>query len=92
MSDFTSALRQRVVEAQRSLVEARETGDDYLVQLSLGQIESLARLAAENQVTVDGIEESLAPYGLSMPTNPATAGRSGHGVVDLDPSRLNVSP
>jgi hypothetical protein len=67
MSDFTSELRQRVAEAQRSLVEARETGDDYLVQLSLGQIESLARLAVDNQVSLDGVEESLAAYGLATP-------------------------
>ena len=65
MSDFSTELRQRVVEAQRSLAEARETGDDYLVQLSLGQIESLARLATDNQVSVDGVAESLAPYGLA---------------------------
>jgi hypothetical protein len=65
MSDFSTELRQRVVEAQRSLAEARETGDDYLVQLSLGLIESLARLATENQITVDGVAESLAPYRLT---------------------------
>src|SRR4051794_39290211 len=65
VSDFSTELRQRVVEAQRSLTEAREAGDDYLVQLSLGQIESLARLATENQVSVDGVAESLAPYGLA---------------------------
>ena len=65
MSDFSTKLRQRVVEAQRSLTEARETGDDYLVQLSLGLIESLARLATENQITVDGVAESLAPYRLT---------------------------
>jgi hypothetical protein len=62
VSDFSSELRQRVVEAQQSLAEARESGDDYLVQLSLGQIEALAHLATENQVSVDGLAESLAPY------------------------------
>ncbi len=78
MSDFTTELRQRVAEAQRSLVEARDSGDDYLVQLSLGQIESLARLAAENQVDVDGVEESLSAHGL------ATPGRGLPRVVDLE--------
>lgn len=65
MSDFSTELRLRVVEAQRSLAEAQENGDDYLVQLSLGRIESLARLANENQISVDGVAESLAPYGLA---------------------------
>jgi hypothetical protein len=64
MSDFTTELRLRVVEAQQSLAEARETGDDYLVQLSLGQIESLARLASDNQINVDGVAETLASYRL----------------------------
>jgi hypothetical protein len=65
MDDFSRELRLRVTEAQRSLAEARETGDDYLVQLSLGQIESLARIATDNQVSVDGLTESLAHYGLA---------------------------
>jgi len=65
MSDFSTELRLRVAEARRSLAEAREAGDDYEVQLSLGQIESLARLATDNQVSVDGVAESLAPYGLA---------------------------
>jgi hypothetical protein len=64
MSDFTTELRLRVVEAQQSLAEARETGDDYLVQLSLGQMESLARLASDNQISVDGVAETLASYRL----------------------------
>ncbi|HST82459.1 MAG TPA: hypothetical protein VLL08_12055 [Kineosporiaceae bacterium] len=65
MDDFSRELRLRVTEAQQSLAEARESGDDYLVQLSLGQIESLARLATDNQVRVDGVAETLAPYGLA---------------------------
>jgi hypothetical protein len=84
MSDFTSELRQRVAEAQRSLAEAGETGDDYLVRLSLGQIESLARLAAENQVTVDGVEESLSAHGL------ATPGAGVPRVVELRSTRIDA--
>jgi hypothetical protein len=67
MSDFTSELRQRLAEAQGSLAEARETGDDYQVQVSLGQIESLARLAVDNHVIVEGVAESLAAHGLTTP-------------------------
>jgi hypothetical protein len=63
MSDFTTELRLRVTEARDSLLEARQSGDDYLAQLWLGQIESLARLASENQISVDGVAEALAPYG-----------------------------
>ena len=34
--------------ARRSLSEARVEGDDYLIQVRLGEIESLERLAAEH--------------------------------------------
>jgi hypothetical protein len=61
-TDFSAELRLRVAEAQASLVEGRENGDDYLVRLSLGQIESFARLAQDNQIDLDGVEETLAPY------------------------------
>jgi hypothetical protein len=62
MSEFTTEIRRRVAEAQLSLAEGRATDDDYLVQLSLGQIESLARVASEHHVTLDGVDEVLAPY------------------------------
>jgi hypothetical protein len=62
MSEFTAQIRQRVAEAQLELAQARASGDDYLVQLSLGQIESLARLAADHHVDLDGVDEVLAPY------------------------------
>jgi hypothetical protein len=65
MSDFSTELRLRVSEALGSLVEAKETGDDYELRLSLGQIESLTRLASDNQITLDGLSESLAAYGLA---------------------------
>jgi hypothetical protein len=65
MSDFSTELRLRVSEALSSLGEARETGDDYQFRLSLGQIESLQRLARDNQIALDGFSESLAPYGLA---------------------------
>ena len=86
MSDFSTELRQRVAQAQRSLVEARENGDDYLVRMTLGDIESLARLAAENHVQVDGVEESLSAHGLSGPQT------GQHRVIDLTGSRSDVSP
>jgi hypothetical protein len=84
MSDFISELRQRVAEAQRELAEAQLSGDDYQVQVSLGQIESFAQLAAANHVPLDGVEESLAAHGLSSPPYAR--------VLDLTPGRLNSSP
>jgi hypothetical protein len=65
MSDFSTELRLRVSEALRSLVEAKATGDDYELRLSLGQIESLTRLADDNQINLDGLSESLAACGFA---------------------------
>ena len=83
MDDFISELRQRVAEAQRELAEAQLSGDDYQVQVSLGQIESFAQIAAANHVPLDGVEESLAAHGLATPAY----GR----VLDLTSQRLKLT-
>lgn len=67
MTDFQSEFRQRAAEAQRALAEARDTGDDYLVEVRLGEIESLARLGAEHQIQLDDLEASLIAHGWPTP-------------------------
>ncbi len=67
MTDFRSEIRERIAQTRSSLDDARTTGDDYLVEIRLGELESLARVAAEHGVEVDGIEESLAAHGLRTP-------------------------
>ena len=54
MSEFTQEIETRMATARRSLEEARLEGDDYLIQVRLGEIESLERLAADHD------EETLA--------------------------------
>ena len=54
MSEFEQEIATRMDTARRSLDEARSEGDDYLIQVRLGEIESLERLAAEHD------DESLA--------------------------------
>jgi hypothetical protein len=65
--EFHSEIRQRAAEAQASLREARESGDHSLVEVRLGEIESLARLAADHHIELDGVAESLAAHGLPTP-------------------------
>lgn len=60
MREFVSEVSERVVEARRSLAEADATGDDYLAGVRLGELESLARLAAEHDVEVPGLSEDVA--------------------------------
>lgn len=48
MSEFQQEIKVRLESATASLAEAQRDGDDYLAQVRLGEIESLRRLAAEN--------------------------------------------
>jgi hypothetical protein len=50
MSEFQQEIQARLQSAQQSLAEARTEGDDYLVQVRLGELESLERLAGEHAV------------------------------------------
>lgn len=67
MTAFRLHINDRIAETQASLNEARLAGDDYLVEIRLGELESLARIAAEHGIEVDGVEESLAAHGLTTP-------------------------
>ncbi len=60
MSDFRTQLRLRTRQAERSLAEALEAGDHYLAEIQLGELESLQRVAADHQVSLDDAAESLA--------------------------------
>lgn len=60
MSEFASNVNERVREARSALDHARAEGDDYLVGVHTGQLESLARLAEENDLPLaaaDGASE-----------------------------------
>ncbi len=67
MSEFRSEISSRVRQVQAELEHAAAEGDDHLVQVSLGQLESLARIAAEHEVPLDGVDEALSRYGLPTP-------------------------
>jgi hypothetical protein len=54
MTEFLQEIQARMENAHRSLDEARRDGDDYLIQVRTGELESLERLAA------DHAEEPLA--------------------------------
>jgi hypothetical protein len=48
LSEFQNEIETRIETARQSLEQARLEGDDYLIQVRLGEIESLERLAAEH--------------------------------------------
>jgi hypothetical protein len=50
MSEFQQEIQARLASVQKSLAEARLEGDDYLVQVHLGELESLERIADDNSL------------------------------------------
>jgi hypothetical protein len=52
MTEFRTEVRDRVLRAVTSLDEARNTGDDHMVEVRTGELESLARLATEHELHV----------------------------------------
>ena len=64
MSEFHSEISSRIDRVKGDLARGAADGDDYLVEVSLGELESLARIAVEHDVPLDGVDEALATYGL----------------------------
>lgn len=50
MTEFQTELRDRAREALQSLAQAREAGDDYSADVHTGELESIQRLADDNDV------------------------------------------
>lgn len=67
MNEFRSEISSRIDQLKGELARGAADGDDYLVEVSLGELESLARIAVDHDVQVDGVDEALAPYGLRTP-------------------------
>lgn len=81
MDQLKAALASRVTAARAALAAARAAGDDYLAVVLQGELESLARLAGEHDIT--------------LPDDPATpdagtADTAEHVVslADLEPRRI----
>ena len=52
MTQFESEIQDRLAETRASLDEAVAEGDDYLAEVRVGELQSLARLAGANGVDV----------------------------------------
>ncbi|MFJ8544142.1 hypothetical protein ACIRFH_19340 [Streptomyces sp. NPDC093586] len=53
MDAFTAGLLQRIKTTESDLSRARDEGDDFLVEVELGELDELRRLAAEHGVEVE---------------------------------------
>lgn len=67
MTQFDTTISSRITQTRQALAEARSAGDDYLTGVRLGELESLARVAVDHGLEVDGLAETLAEYGLTTP-------------------------
>jgi hypothetical protein len=87
MSEFASEITERVAQASTSLRNASNAGDDYLVEVRVGELEDLARVAADHDVEVPGLQATLAahtgPIDIVLPEEPAEGTGSG-GVPDAE--------
>lgn len=52
MDAFTAGLLQRIEATETDLTRARESGDDFLVEVEQAELDDLRRLAAEHGVQV----------------------------------------
>ncbi|AJE81779.1 MULTISPECIES: hypothetical protein [Streptomyces] len=53
MDAFTTGLLQRIRATESDLHRARETGDDFLVEVEQSELDDLHRLAADHGVELD---------------------------------------
>ncbi len=71
MSEFAHEMSGRVSRTIASLHEARSAGDDYLVSVRLGELESLSRLAQDHGLDLPQIADEIAasdsPSELELP-------------------------
>ncbi|MFE9249554.1 hypothetical protein [Streptomyces sp. NPDC007088] len=55
MDAFTAGLLQRIKSTESDLTRARESGDDFLVDVEESELDDLRRLAAEHGVEVSAV-------------------------------------
>ena len=56
MTQFHAAMQERALAAVTSLDEARHSGDDHMVEVRIGELESLAHLATEHDLRVPELD------------------------------------
>jgi hypothetical protein len=67
MTEFLREITGRLDAARASLAEARRDGDDYLVQVLLGEVESLERIESEHRHEADVIDLRSADNDRAQP-------------------------
>jgi hypothetical protein len=63
VTGFHYEISSRIATVRENLREAVERDDHYLTDVHTGELESLARLAADHGVVVDGLPHALPGTG-----------------------------
>ncbi len=79
MDQLRNTLTTRVIEARAALAAAQAAGDDYLVVVRQGELESLALLAAEHDIV---LPDEVAADPVTQPGDRVIS------LADLEPRRI----
>jgi hypothetical protein len=60
MTEFHAEMRDRAATAVRSLRQAQDNGDDYLVEVREAELENLARLASDHGLRIPELQAYTA--------------------------------
>ena len=60
MTEFHAEMRDRAATAVRSLRQAQDNGDDYLVGVREAELENLARLASDHGLRIPELQAYTA--------------------------------
>lgn len=60
MDAFTAGILQRIRSTQSDLRAARESGDDFLVDVEQAELEDLRRIAADHGVDMERIDREIS--------------------------------
>ena len=56
MTDFGTEIRASMASTRERLAAARQDNDEYLIDVLLGELESLTRIATDHHVALDAPE------------------------------------
>lgn len=94
MNEFAREMTERVERTSGALHEASRTGEDYLVEVRLGELESLVRLAHDHGLDVPDAVAALARHGqvedVELPAG--TPSPTGPILIDVSDERSAAYP
>jgi len=79
---FRYEISNRIATVQNNLDQAIATDDPFLVDVHVGELESLARLAADHGVAIEGLPEALTRHGVDVTVSTHSPGTAP---IDLRP-------